>query len=391
MKLPDLKARGKLRLSNLRLINLLTFVMFAAFIGWASFAEIDQITRAQGQVIASSRTQLVQSPEGGIIEDLLVKQGDVVEVGQLLARLEKARTEAAFLETRAKSAALKATVARLRAEVFGGTPFFPPELKNYPHFIENQQQLLTKRRAAVNEEIDALYEVLELARKELKMNEPLLKRGDVSMAEILRLQRQVADVQGQITNRKNRYFQEAQAELNKAEEELAGVDQIVAQRKEQLSYMELRAPMRGVVKNVRTTTRGAVLRPGEELLQIVPLEDALIFEARVRPGDVGFLWPGLEASIKVDAYDYTVFGSLRGKLTYISPDTLDEGLKQGEQPYFRVQVTTENRRFSGRPNENIDIQPGMTASVEIKTGSNTVLRYLIKPVIKTVSESMGER
>jgi len=376
---------------NLRLVNGLTFLMLVAFVVWASYAEIDQITRAPGQVIPSSRTQLVQSPEGGIIEDLLVKQGDVVEVGQLLAKLEKNRTEAAFLETRAKAAALKATVARLRAEVFGGMPKFPPELKHYPHFVDNQLQLLTKRRSAVNEEIEALTEVLKLARQELEMNEPLLKRGDVSMAEVLRLKRQVADVQGQITNRKNRYFQEAQAEMSKAEEDLASVDQIVAQRQEQLSYMELRAPMRGVVKNIRATTRGAVLRAGEELLQIVPLEDALVIEARVRPGDIGFLRTGLDASVKVDAYDYTVFGSLNGKLTYISPDTLDEGLKQGEQPYFRVQVTTDGRRFSGRPNEDIDIQAGMTASVEIKTGSNTVLRYLIKPVIKTVSESLSER
>jgi adhesin transport system membrane fusion protein len=230
-----------------------------------------------------------------------------------------------------------------------------------------------------------------LLKQELALNQPLLASGDVSRTDVLRLQRQLADLQSQITNKRNKYFQDAQAELGKVQEELAGVEQMLAQRKNQLEQTELRAPLRGVVKNVRITTRGGVIRPGEEVMQIVPLEDDLVIEAKVSPADIAFLKRGLDATVKIDAYDYTVYGDLPGTLTYISADTLNEDLKQNELPYYRVQVKAKGRQFSGRPNEVLEIQPGMTATVEIKTGSNTVLQYLAKPVVKTLSESLGER
>ena len=153
----------------------------------------------------------------------------------------------------------------------------------------------------------------------------------------------------------------------------------------------LRAPLRGVVKNVRITTQGGVVRAGDEVMQIVPLEDDLVIQARVSPTDIAFLRMGQTASVKIDAYDYTVYGDLSGKLTYISADTLSEELKQGESPYYRVMVKTDGRRFSARPNEQLDIQPGMTATIEVKTGERTVLKYLLKPVVKTLSQSLGER
>lgn len=211
------------------------------------------------------------------------------------------------------------------------------------------------------------------------------------MAEVLRLQRQIADIDGQITNRRNKYFQDAQAEMTKAEEELAALLQAVAQREDQLGRTELHAPAKGIVKNVRVTTPGAVLRPGEEVLQIVPADDALIFEARVRPADIGFLKPGLPGTIKVDAYDFSIYGGLNGQVTYISADTLSEDLRQGEQPYYRVQLKAQGRSFSKRMDDRMDLQPGMTATVEIKTGTNTVLRYLAKPLIKNLQESLTER
>jgi adhesin transport system membrane fusion protein len=229
--------------------------------------------------------------------------------------------------------------------------------------------------------------------KELNMTRPLLKTGDVSATEVLRLERQIADTQSQITNRKNKYFQDTQAELSKALEDLAGVQQIMAQRKDQLTQTELRAPLHGIVKNVRVTTRGGVIRPGEEVMQIVPLEEDLVIEAKVSPADIAFIKTGMKATVKIDAYDYTIYGDLSGTLSYISADTLSENLnvQQGEQPYYRVQVKTDGRKFSGRPDQKLDIQPGMTSMVEIKTGSNTVLKYLSKPVIKTLNQSLGER
>ncbi|MBM3407461.1 MAG: HlyD family type I secretion periplasmic adaptor subunit [Betaproteobacteria bacterium] len=368
-----------------------TAFSLAVFVTWAYFAEIDQITRAPGQVIASQRSQVIQSQDGGIIEQLLVKDGDTVDRGQILVRLERARSEASFLEARAKSAGLTATVARLRAEVFGGEPAFPPMLSNYPQIRENQLVLFHKRKAAIDEEVTALQNLLQLAQRELEMTQPLLKTGDVSRTEVLRLERQVAEVTSQITNKRNRYFQDAQAELSKALEDLAGIEQTMAQRMTQVDQTELRAPLHGVVKNVRITTRGGVIRPGEEVMQIVPLEDDLLVEARVMPADIAFIKPGLSATVKIDAYDYTIYGDLPGKLTYISPDTLTEDLRQGEQPYYRVRVRTDGRRFSGRPNEDLEIQPGMTATVEIRTGTNTVLKYLTKPVVKTLSEALRER
>ena len=223
------------------------------------------------------------------------------------------------------------------------------------------------------------------------MTAPLLKSGDVSRTEVLRLQRQVVDLQSQKTNRSNKYFQDAQAELSKAQEDLAGVQQNLAQRKSQVDLTELHAPLKGVVKNVRISTRGGVVRPGEEVMQIVPLEDALVVQAKVSPTDIAFLKMGQAATVKIDAYDYTIYGDLAGQLTYISPDTISEDLRQGEQPYYRVQVRTEGRRLSVRASESLDIQPGMTATVEIRTGQRTVLQYLLKPVTKTLSQSLGER
>jgi adhesin transport system membrane fusion protein len=387
----DARANASLRLRGSRMLLWTTAFALAAFVTWAYYAEIDQVTRAPGSVIASQRSQLIQSQDGGTIEQILVQDGEVVERDQVLVRLEKARTEASFLEARAKAVGLAATVARLRAEVFGGQPQFPPQLKDYPQFRDNQLSLFRKRQAAINEELQALETLVELARRELDLTRPLLKTGDVSQTDVLRLERQLAEIRSQITNKRNRYFQDAQAELSKALEDLAAVEQTVAQRLTQVEQTELRAPVRGVVKNIRITTRGGVIRPGEEVMQIVPLEDDLVIEARVMPADIAFIKPGLSATVKIDAYDYTIYGDLPGKLTYISADTLTDDLKQGEQPYYRVRVRTEGRRFSGRPDEDLEIQPGMTATVEIRTGSNTVLNYLVKPVVKTLSQAMRER
>jgi adhesin transport system membrane fusion protein len=374
-----------------RRIIWITLMSVAAFTVWAAYAEIDQITRAPAQVIPTSRTQVVQSSDGGVVEDMLVRAGDEVERGQLLVRIDRTKVEAAYLEARARAAGVAAVVARLRAEVFNRPPEFDPIVADYPQFRANQLSLLEKRRASFREEIAALENQRAIVDRELRLTEPLLKTGDVSTADVLRLQRQIADIDGQITNRRNKYFQDVQAEMSKAEEDLATLMQALAQRKDQLERTELRAPARGIVKNVRVTTPGAVLRAGEEVLQIVPADDALIFEARVKPVDIGFLKPGLAATIKVDAYDFGIYGGLDGKVTYISADTLSEDLRQGEQPYYRVQLQASGRTFSKRRDDRMDIQPGMTATVEIKTGSNTVLRYLTKPLIKTLEESLTER
>ena len=364
-----------------------------AFFLWAAWAEIDQITRAQGTVIASSRNQLVQTQDGGVLQTLYVKEGDRVHKGQLLASFDKTKAEASYLESRAKAASLKAAALRLRAEVLGGPLNFPPDLADYPQLRDTQKVLFEKRRTMLNQELGALEQSLALVKAELEMNLPLLKTGDVSKAEVLKLQRQAAEVQALITNKRNKYFQDAQAELAKAEEDLAGIEQILAQRQDLLLHTEITSPMDGIIRNIRITTLGGVARPGEEIMQIVPLDDDLLIEAKVKPSDIAFVKPGLPATIKLAAYDYTIYGSFHGTVSYISADTMSEEARPGanEQPYYRVQIKAVGRNFRGGKAENIEIQPGMTATVEIKTGSNTILRFLTKPVTKTITESMGER
>lgn len=361
------------------------------FIIWANWAELDQITRASGQVIASSRNQVIQVMEGGVLSELPVREGSSVKRGQLLARFDHTKAEASYLESAAKSAALKATVARLNAEIFGGTPSFPRELAKYPDFRANQLALFAKRQGALREEVGALEKAEALIKEELEMNLPLVQSGDVSRAEVIKLQRQLVDVRSQITNRRNKYLQDCQAELVKAEEDLAGVQQIVTQRKEQLSFTEVLSPMDGIVRNVRLTTLGGVAKPGEEIMQIVPADDDLIIEAKVRPAEIAFVKPGLASTIKLDAYDYSIYGVLHGEVSYISADTLSETIQGTEQSYYRVQIKTTGKGLVNKKNEPILIQPGMTAMVEVKTGTKSVLQYLTKPITKTLSESMGER
>lgn len=363
----------------------------AGFLVWANWAELDQITRANGQVIASSRNQVIQVSEGGVLVELPVREGAQIKRGQLLARFDKTKAESIYLESASKAAVLRASVARLNAEVFGGAPKFPAELAPYPEFRANQLALFNKRQGAVREEVGALGNSMMLINEELEMNLPLLTTGDVSRSEILKLKRQVVDIQAQITNRRNKYLQDSQTDLVKAQEDLAGVLQVVTQRKEQLGFTEVRAPMDGIVRNVRLTTLGGVAKPGEEIMQIVPSDDDLIIEAKIKPADIAFIKPGLSAAVKLDAYDYTIYGRLKGEVIYISADTLNEDVRNNEQPYYRVQVKTSSRNLVGRNTESIVIQPGMTGTVEINTGRKTVLHYLTKPITKTLAESMGER
>lgn len=370
----------------------LSILAVGALVVWAAFAEIDQITRATGAVIASSRIQVIQSLEGGIVAEIRAREGDIVEKDQLLLRLDPTKAESSYLESRAKRASLEAMILRLRAETFDQPLRYPDAMqKAYPDLIQAQRLLYDKRREALHAEIGALERSVALIKQELALNEPLLQTGDVSAVEVLRLRRQVSDLESQITNKRNRYFQDAQAELAKAEEDFAGVDQVVTQRKDQLDRIELTAPVRGIVKNIRNTTVGGVVRPGEEVMHIVPLDDTLLIEAKIRPADVGFIKPGLPATVKLDAYDYTQYGSLSGTLTYLSADTFADETRGSDQTHYRAHIEATNFELASRNSEKIEVIPGMTAVVEIKTGKNTVLRYLLKPITRATAESLTER
>ncbi|MEN6670027.1 HlyD family efflux transporter periplasmic adaptor subunit [Psychrobacter sp. B38] len=380
----------KLKVGRSRLNIWIALVGIITLLVWASFAKIDQVTRAKATVIASARTQEIQASEGGILTELAVVEGQEVEAGELLVVLEEERAKAAVDNSASKTAALRAKLARLNAEIFETPLVFPKDVKNYPEYVQNQTALYNRRRQAINEDVSSLEKMLVLARQELNMNEPLLKYGDVSQADVIKLSRQVADIEAQINNKRNKYFEEAQAEMTKAQEEL---DTEVEQLRDRLQVLEekrLLSPTQGKINNINVTTIGGVVKPGETIMQILPTSSDLVIDAKVSPADIAYVQEGQDATVKLDAYDYSIFGAMNGTVNYISPDTLIEQTPKGEEPYYRVLIVITGAEFEGRE-DKIVIKPGMTASVDIKAMERTVLSYLTKPITKTLSEGMGER
>lgn len=360
-------------------------------LGWAFVAEIDQVTRAPATIIAAARTQLVQSAESGVVTRLHVQEGDVVQAGQLLVTLEKERAQAAVADSSAKVAALRITLARLQAEVYGKPLKFDKSLLIYADYVRNQTELYEKRKRAFTDDIGAIESILAIARTELRINQALLPTGDVSQAEILRLQRTEADIQAQLTNKRNKFFQDSQTEMTKAQEELSTQTEQLRDRSQLLDHTELVAPSDGIVNNIRATTLGAVVRPGDVVLELLPTGADLVAEAKISPTDIAFVSVGQSASVKLDAYDSSIFGAMNGEVIYISPDVLTEDTKQGPLSYYRVRIRIKDTEFKGKKASEISIRAGLTASVDIKAAERTVLSYLTKPIAKTLSQSMGER
>lgn len=358
---------------------------------WAGLSNIEQVTRAQAQIITHARTQLVQSPDGGVMTKLHVKEGDEVKAGQVLVTLQKERAQAAVSDTSAKVAALRITLARLQAEVYEKPLKFEADLTHYAEYIRNQRDLYNKRQTAFHDDIKSVTELLRLAEEELKMNAKLEATGDVSRAEVIRLQRSVADFRAQIINKRNKYFQDAQAEMTKAQEELSTQSEQLRDRRQILEQTELVAPADAIVNNIRVNTLGGVVRAGDTIMELLPSTKNLLVEAKVASSDIAFIALNQDASIKLDAYDSSIYGSLHGIVTYISPDILVEETKQGPFSYFRVHINLTETEFKGPRAKEIKVRPGLGASVDIKAMDRTVLSYLIKPISKTLSKSMGER
>jgi len=378
---------------NLNQWTVLSIAMFLAIVvTWSLWAELDQVSRAPGQIIPSGRVQVIQSSDGGVIADIRVREGDRVRKGQTLVLLDQTKLKAAVAEGEGKVASLMSSMARINAELFDRPLNFPDEVRKFPDFIDNQTLLYEKRRRALRDQLNSLEAMLKLMQQELEMNRPLLATGDVSRADILRLQRGVSDLQAQIVNVRNKYLQDLQAEYTKTEEELVAAREMLAQRLDMLKDTEIKSPTDGIVKNIRLTTIGGVLRPSDEVMTIVPTGEKLVLELKVAPVDIAYVRVGQSASIKFDAYDSSIYGSAEGKITYISPDTLTENSSAGEKVYYRVHATVDTKGMRPHgPGELIEIQPGMTATAEILTGKNTVFRYLSKPITKTISESFTER
>jgi len=370
----------------------LFIAVFVILIFWASTSEIEQVVHAQGQIIASSRTQLIQVSDGGILVDLKVKEGDSVKEGDLLANLETERVIAAYKESYSKESSLRLTIARLLSELEGNRLVFDPRLiKDFPEIAKTEMNLYKKRRLSYLSQIEFLDSSIKYQNEELDMNMKLEATGDVSRADILRLKKSINDAKGNLEAQKNKYIQEVSTELNKARAELGSQQQIVQDKKQLLKHTEIRSPSAGIVKSVRMTTLGAVLRQGDELLQILPTDTDLIIEAKVKPSDMTFIEDGLPVSIKLDAYDYSIFGVLSGKVVYISADTLTEEVKGISSSFYRVKINVDKNSYINKISKRIEFRPGMTSTVDIKTGKRNVLAIIFKPLTKTLKESFVER
>lgn len=366
---------------------------FAAFVIWAMNFRIDEVARAHGEVIASSRVQVIQAVDGGVLSELKVKEGDRVKAGEILARLDLTRVSTTVGETEARLFALRAKSARLRAEVTAAaTPDFPrvPSMSLQDQ-VEVERALFRQRKEGLKEELRTLQVALDLARKKLELVEQLKASGDTSGSEVLSAKNAVNDAEARLISRRNKFYEDARVELTRAEDEISQNEQVLERHEQERKDAVFRSKVNGIVKNIRVTTVGGVLRQGEEIMQIVPVDDELIVEVKVSPADIARVHPGLEANIRFDPFDYTIFGTVAAKVTYVSADTLKEQTNRGEDIYYRAHLVPGRTPVTTNTGKTLDILPGMTAQVDIRTGDRTLMDYLLKPLRKTLMDSFGER
>lgn len=416
---------------HLQLFTVVAIVF--VFIVWANFATLDEITRGQGKVIPSSEVQIIQHQEGGTVQALMVREGASVEAGQVLMRLSDVGASSELGSTSTRILGLQARVQRLQAEAEGlGTPNFSEEVMNgAPESVQeelntfraNKSQLdsqisvlqsqLSQRRAEVSEvntRIADTQQMINLTQDEMNMLQPLVARGSAPARDVLQLEQQMAQQRSEINGlkaslpRANSAIREAQARINdirttfqtEAQNDLTAAIAEIKTLQQQLpalqdrkSRTEIRSPVRGIVKDIKVQTDegGGVIRPGEEVMEIVPLDDQLVVEANIRPSDIAFIHPDQEATVKITAYDFSIYGGLKGKVTDISADTITN---QDGDSFYKIKIMTDQTSIK-RNGEELPIIPGMVASVDILTGEKTVMEYLMKPLIKTLDQSMNER
>lgn len=404
---------------------------FGIMLFWASVAEIDEVTKGEGKVIPSSQVQIIQNLEGGILQEIMIKEGQTVNKNQVLLRIDGTRSGAKLRGTKMERYALEAKSARLKAEADGQTSFAIPTevIKNAPKLGRQEQELFRSRLEQLKAAIDILkqqvsqkkQEVSELeakskqlsrshalAKKELNITKPLVKKGAVSEVEILKLEREVAQLRGdldatrlsiprvkstlqearqKVEERKLQFQNEARGEYNETIARLEPLKESGAALEDTFRRTHVRSPVRGTVKQLLINTVGGVIQPGADLVEIVPLEDTLLIEAKIRPQDIAFLRPGQEATIKFTAYDFAIFGGLTAKVEHISADTIAD--EKGNS-FYLVRLRTD-RNYLGTEAKPLPIIPGMVAEVDVLTGKKTILNYLLKPVLRAKHRALSER
>ena len=418
------------RFAHILTIGVCSFCL--VFVIWAHFAKLDEVTRGDARVVPSSKIQVVQNLEGGILAELLVRDNQIVQKGDVLLRIANTGAESQYRDSRTQYLTLEAMIARLTAESRDQELKFPPEVQSEePDVARSEESLydkqistfksdigvlndqLTQKQqeiAGLQSKIQSVSRSLDLAKQEESITAPLVAGGAASKLDLVKIQREVSDLQGQLDDAKvaipqaeaardeaQKRIQEktatfrsdTQAELNKHTAELAALSQQIYTQHDRVTRTEVRSPVRGTIKDVKVTTIGEVIRPGEDLVEIVPLEDTLLVEAKVRPADVAFLHPDQPAMVKITAYDFSIYGGLKAKVEDISADTIkDDGPNGGT--FFRVTLRTEKNSL-GTVDKPLPIIPGMTASAEILTGQKSVLDYLLKPLLKAKEEALRER
>ncbi len=411
-----------------------TVAFFVIGVIWARLAIVDEVTVAEGKVIPSSQVQIVQNLEGGIVSEILVKVGQVVQKDQAIMRIDDTRFTASSHEGRAKDQALIARICRLSAEANNTSFVAPAQLqKDNPQLLAEEKSLFESRQRELQANIAVLNRQAEqrrqeftekqsretqvqqsynLVAQELAMTRPLVPQGAASEVDVLRLERQANDLKGELTATRlaqprleaayrevRQKIEEATAhfradamkDLNLARAEQTALSAANTALEDRVSRTLVRAPLSGIVKQIKVNTVGGVVQPGSDLLEIVPLDDTLLIEARVRPSDIAFLHPGQEAMVKLSAYDFSIYGGFPATLEHISADTImPERPGEKQESYYQIRVRTRQNHPSGKA-EAVTILPGMVATVDIKTGQKTILHYLMKPIIKTKETAFRER
>jgi len=360
-------------------LSALTVIIFLV---WASIAEIDEVVRGEGRIVPSSRLQMIQSLEGGIIDELLVREGDMVKVGQVLVSLDNTRFYAAYMEGLSQSDVLTAAIARLEAEVKEDHSItFPDSFNIDSPEAKSETALFNARRDRKQQRIISLKQEIEIANKQLRVLRPLVKRRAVSQMETLKLDQMVEELKGRVLEVQNSYMQDAYTELSEKKGLLSALNQTLVQKQDQLNRTKILSPVKGQVNDILITTQGGVIQPGEPIMKVLPLEDRLLVETKIKPQDVAFLAPGMKARIKITAYDYTIYGDLEGVVEQISPDTFEEDTAQGKEYYYQVLVHTD-KNFLERHGEKLPIRPGMITQVDVLGSKRTIMSYMLKPLIK---------
>jgi adhesin transport system membrane fusion protein len=412
------------------LLLVVSLVFFIIAFWWAGATELDEVTRGDGKVVPSSKIQIIQNLEGGILAEVLIAEGDIVKKGQALLKIDDTRFSSSFRETELKYYELLARSRRLEAETEGKPFVIPPEVSEKKPILAADEQVLYQSRQrelesgirVLKEQIAQIKQELverqsrqgqlsrsyQLSNQELKMSEPLVDVGVMSEVELLRLKRATNDLRGEmnanrlaipriqssldevdqkIAEQTVRFRADAARKLSEVKAELARTKETVFSLKDRVTRTHVRSPVAGTIKVLKINTVGGIIQPGMDLVEIVPIEDNLLIEAKIRPADIAFLRPGQKAVIKLTAYDFSIYGGLPAKLERISADTI---INEKDESFYLIYLRTEKNHIESKIGR-FDIIPGMVASVDILTGKKSVLDYLLKPILKAKNEALRER